>query len=131
MKRPTTPTLVVLVGLGDLLFTAVLFGAQLADIGADGVFGAVMFDERAGANAAALWFAMKGGMLVIVGLVARAYQDVTGSLPQVPGWVLAALGVAGAIVAPVSGFWVYIALGALWVRDSRRKPSSRVAPHST
>jgi hypothetical protein len=120
MRRPTTPELVLVVGLGDLLFTAVLFATQLAEIGADGVFGAVAFDERAGGGAAALWFAMKGGMLIVVGLVARAYEKLAGTLPQAPGWVLAALGVAGAIVAPVSGFWVYIALGAVWVYDARR-----------
>jgi hypothetical protein len=119
MRRPKTSTLVILCGLGDLLFTALLFANQLVTIGTDGVFGAVMFDERADPQAAALWFAMKGGLLVVVGLVARAYQNLTGSLPQTPGWVLAAVGVAGAIVAPVSGFWVYIALGALWVHDSR------------
>jgi uncharacterized protein DUF6463 len=120
MTRPTTATLVLLVGLGDLLFTAVLFANQLAAIGADGVFGAVMFSERAGGQAAALWFAIKGGMLIVVGLLARAYENLAGTLPQAPGWVLTVLGVAGAIVAPVSGFWVYIALGALWVHDARR-----------
>ena len=123
MTRPKTATLVLLVGLGDLLFTAVLFASQLAAIGADGVFGAVMFSERADGQAAALWFAMKGGMLIVVGLIARAYENLAGTLPQAPGWVLAALGVAGAIVAPVSGFWVYIALGALWVHDARARPS--------
>jgi hypothetical protein len=119
MRRPTTGTLVLFVGLGDLLFTVVLFAAQLADIGKNGVFGVVMFDERAGANAAALWFAMKRGMLVVVGLTARAYERVGRALPPAPGWALAALGVAGAIVAPISGFWAYIALGALWVHDAR------------
>ena len=121
MRRPTTGTLVLLVGLGDLLFTAFLFGAELADIGADGVFGAVGFADRAGREAAAVWFGMKGGMLVVVGLTARAYEKLGRALPPAPGWVLAALGVAGAIVAPISGFWVYILLGALWVYDSRRQ----------
>jgi hypothetical protein len=111
---------VLFVGLGDVLFTAVLFAAQLADIGAHGVFGAVGFDERAGGEAAALWFAMKGGMLVVIGLTARAFEKLGRALPQAPGWVLAALGAVGATVAPVSGFWLYILLGALWVYDSRR-----------
>jgi hypothetical protein len=121
MKRPTTATLVLLVGLGDLIFTGVLFTGQLAAIGAHGVFGAVTFSDRAGPQAAALWFAVKGGMLVIVGLLARAYENIAGRLPQAPGWILATVGVAGVIIAPVSGFWVYIALGGLWVYDARRR----------
>jgi hypothetical protein len=78
-----------------------------------------MFDERAGEEAAALWFAAKGVMLVMVGQLARAHERLAGTLPAAPGWLLVALGGMGAIVAPISGFWVYIALGALWVSDSR------------
>jgi hypothetical protein len=33
--------------------------------------------------------------------------------------VLLALGAAGGGIAPISGFWVYLALGSLWVSDSR------------
>ena len=109
----------LLVGLGDIFLTFVLFAGQVADIGSAGVLGAVMFDERAGGEAAAVWFAMKGGMLVIVGQLARTHERLVGTLPAAPGWVLVVLGGIGAVVAPISGFWVYIALGALWVHDSR------------
>ena len=119
MRRPTTGTLVLLVGLGDILFTVILFASQLADIGSAGVLGAVMFDERAGEKAAALWFAVKGVMLVMVGQLARAHERLAGTLPAAPGWLLIALGGIGAVVAPISGFWVYIALGTLWVSESR------------
>jgi hypothetical protein len=110
---------VLLTGLGDMLFVPVLFRGQLADMGSAGVLGTVMFDERASPNAAALWFASKGALLVALGQFARAHQKVTGTLPPAPGWVLIALGAAGGIIAPISGFWVYLGLGSLWVSDSR------------
>jgi hypothetical protein len=34
--------------------------------------------------------------------------------------MLIALGATGGVVAPIPGFWVYLALGLLWVSDSRR-----------
>jgi hypothetical protein len=119
MRRPTTGTLVLLTGLGDMLFVPVLFREQLAEIRSAGVRGTVMFDERAGPKAAALWFASKGALLVALGQFARAHQRITGTLPATPGWVLLALGAAGGGIAPISGFWVYLALGSLWVSDSR------------
>jgi len=114
---------VLLIGLGDILFVPVLFSQQLADIGSGGVLGAVMFDERAGPKAAALWFASKGALLVALGQFARTHQRQTGRLPAAPGWLLITLGAIGGILAPISGSWVYIALGALWVSDSRTAAS--------
>ena len=119
MGRPSTGTLVLLVGLGDILFVPVLFTRQLSDIGSAGVFASVKFSERAGEPAAAVWFAAKGVLLVMVGQLARRHERLTGTLPSAPGWLLAALGAAGVGVAPISGFWVYTALGALWISDSR------------
>lgn len=78
-----------------------------------------MFDERASPKAAALWFASKGTLLVALGQFARAHQRLTGTLPAAPGWALVALGAGGAMIAPISGFWVYVALGSVWVADSR------------
>jgi Family of unknown function (DUF6463) len=119
VRRPTTGTLVLLTGIGDMLFVPVLFRGQLGEIGSDGVLGTVMFNERASPKAAALWFASKGALLVALGQFARTHQRVTGTLPATPGMVLVGLGAAGVIMAPISGFWVYIALGSLWVSDSR------------
>ena len=119
MRRPTTGTLALLTGLGDMLFVPLLFRGQLAEISSARVLGTVMFDERASPKAAALWFASKGALLVALGQFARSHQRLTGTLPATPGWVLIALGTAGGMVAPISGSWVYIALGSRWVSDSR------------
>jgi Mn2+/Fe2+ NRAMP family transporter len=113
-----TGTLALVIGVGHVILTLLLFPTQLADMVSAGVVASVRFGERAGEQAAAVWFAVNGVLLVIVGLLARVHQK-TSTLPASPGWLLAALGVVGAVVAPVSGFWVYIVLGALWISDSR------------
>jgi Family of unknown function (DUF6463) len=109
---------VLLTGLGDMVFAPVLFRRQVADMSSAGVLGTVLFEERASPNAAALWFASKGVLLVALGQFARTHQRLTGTLPTAPGLVLIALGATGGIIAPISGFWTYIALGSLWVSDS-------------
>jgi hypothetical protein len=108
-----------LTGLGDLLLVPVLFRGQLGEIGSAGVLGTVMFDERASSKAAAVWFASKGALLVALGQFARVHQRLTGTLPETPGWVLMALGATGGTIAPISGFWVYLALGWLCLRLTR------------
>jgi hypothetical protein len=119
MKHPSTGTLVLVTGCADVLFTPVLFKEQLAAMRSGKVAGTVMFDERASPKAAALWFASKGALLVGLGQLAQAHQRKMGTLPATPGWVLIALGAVGGTVAPISGFWVYVALGSVWVSDSR------------
>lgn len=117
-----TGLLVLLVGVGHILLAALLFADQLADIASAGVVAALAFDERASEEAAAVWFTVNGALLVMVGQLARVHQRVGGTLPASPGWLLLGLGVLGALVAPVSGFWAYIALGVLWVSDSDSSP---------
>jgi len=112
-----TGLLVLLVGLGHLVLVVLLFAGPIGDIVSDGVIAAVPFDERASSEAAAVWFTVNGVLLIMLGQVARAVQAGGSSLPPSPGWVLIGLGVAGAAVAPISGFYVYVALGALWVSD--------------
>jgi pheromone shutdown protein TraB len=126
MKRPEFParvprdtgTLVLLVGIGHVFLAVLLFAGQFADIVTGGVLGAVPFNQRAGQEAAAIWFTVNGVLLVMLGQLARVHQR-TARLPASPGWLFIGLGAAGEVLAPVSGFLVYVALGILWVRDSR------------
>jgi len=119
MRQPIVGTLVLIVGVADVALSAVLFVDQLTGIAKAGFIGAVMFGERAGPEAAALWFAVKGALLVIVGVLARGYERLGRSLPSGPGWLLAAVGLVGGLIAPVSGFWIYLVLGVLWIVESR------------
>jgi pheromone shutdown protein TraB len=94
-----TGTLALVVGVGHVILTLLLFPTQLADMVSAGVVASVRFNERAGEQAAAVWFAVNGVLLMIVGLLARVHQE-TSRLPASPGWLLAVL-------------------GALWIFDSR------------
>src|SRR3981189_2497025 len=99
MRRPIVGMLVLIVGVIDVALSAVLFVDQLTAIAKAGFVGAVMFGERAGPEAAALWFAVKGVLLVIVGVLARGYERLGRSLPRGPGWLRAGLGLIGGLVA--------------------------------
>jgi hypothetical protein len=110
---------VLVIGVGHVLLAVFLFAGPLADIVSAGLIAAVPFNERASEVGAAVWFTVNGVLLVMLGQLARAYQRRAGRLPASPGWLFIGLGVAGATVAPVSGFWVYVALGGLWLSDSR------------
>jgi hypothetical protein len=114
-----TGLLVLGVGLGHVVLAVLLFADPIGDIISAGVIAAVLFDERASAEAAAVWFTVNGVLLIMLGQLARAFQARGDSLPPSPGWLFIGLGVAGAAVAPISGFYVYVALGALWVSDSK------------
>jgi hypothetical protein len=131
MKRPqlvraasrVTGPLVLIVGVGHLFLAVLLFAEPLADIASEGVAAAIPFDERASEEGAAVWFTVNGVLLVMLGQLARVHRRLGGALPASPGWLFIGLGAVGAVVAPVSGFWVYIVLGALWVADSRSQPT--------
>jgi len=110
---------VLLVGVGHVFLAGLLFADPFGDIVSSGVIAAVPFDARASEEGAALWFTVNGVLLVMLGQLARAHQLHAGRLPASPGWLLVGLGLCGAVAAPVSGFWVYLALGTLWISDSR------------
>ncbi len=114
-----TGLLVLLVGVGHVLLAGLLFADQFASIASAGVLGSIPFGERASDEAAAIWFTVNGVLLVTLGQLARLDQRLGRTLPASPGWLLIGLGAIGAAVAPVSGFYVYIVLGTLWVSDSR------------
>jgi len=114
-----TGLFVELVGVGHLVLAVVLFAGPLRDIVSGGVIASVPFNERASEEAAAVWFTESGALLIILGQVSRVFQANGGRLPPSPGWLFIAIGATGAAVAPISGFWVYLGLGSLWVSDSR------------
>jgi hypothetical protein len=110
---------VLVVGVGHVFLAGLLFADPFAHIASSGLLAAVPFHARATEQGAALWFIVNGVLLIMLGQLARVHQLQAGRLPAPPGWLLAGLGLGGAVVAPVSGFWVYLALGTLWITDSR------------
>jgi len=60
------------------------------------------------------WFLFTGFALLILGDLARRMENRGAILPASLGWQLLALGVAGAVLIPASGFWLLIPQGA-WI----------------
>ena len=77
----------------------------------------------------AVWFVLFGVMLFICGLSIDALEGASANhVPKFLGWCLLALGVLGAALMPVSGFWLIFppAIAVL-----ARKPSTALAEIQT
>ena len=70
---------------------------------------------------------MFGAMTLILGGLVHWAQDRTGTLPSFLGWSLLALGLAGVVLMPFSGFWMILPLAVLMVVVARRGPLEDVA----
>ena len=109
----------LLVGTGLLHIALGLAGGAkpLAGIRRDGVTNAVdPHPERQ----AWVWYMFTGWLLVALGQVVRWGQRRDGVLPAALGWHLTAIGAVGAILMPLSGFWLILAQGVLALRTARR-----------
>ena len=119
--------LLIGVGAGHLLVGAVLFHAPLAAIAHHGVVNTVPlgvdFDRQA-----AFWFLFASPMTFLLGhLTNRALARQDAPFVRVVGWNLLGMGVVGAAVMPVSGFWLLLALAPLFLREARRLDGWRSA----
>jgi len=109
----------VLIGLGILhtVVFAVILSEVLVDILKSGVFNSIgadpVYTARGLAWYGGLWF---GGMMILFGCLAHSWIKATGRpLPRYVGWVLAALGLVGAVLEPISGAPLVLLLGLLIV----------------
>ena len=123
MRRLCGPLLMA-TGALDLLYALVFHARQVAAIGRDGFFDAVdpnaaflTFDRET-----AFWHLMFGATALILGGLVHWSQDRTGTLPSFLGWSLLALGLAGVVLMPFSGFWIVLLLAVLMVVVARRGP---------
>lgn len=107
MRRLSGPLLMA-TGVLDLLYVLVFHFRQLAAIAGDGFFGAVEFDPSQLDRETAFWHLTFGAMVVILGGLVHWTQSRTGTLPSFLGCSLLALGLFGAILVPVSGFWLVL-----------------------
>lgn len=121
MKRLSGPLLMA-TGVLDLLYVLVFHYRQLAAIAGDGFLGAVEPDAAFATfdRETAFWHLAFGLMAVILGALIHWAQARTGTLPAFLGWSLLALGAAGVILMPVSGFWVLLPQAAMMILVSRR-----------
>ena len=107
MRRLSGPLLMA-TGVLDLLYVLVFHFRQLAAIAGDGFFGAVELHPSQLDRETAFWHLTFGAMVVILGGLVHWTQSRTGTLPAFLGWSLLALGLFGAILVPVSGFWLVL-----------------------
>jgi hypothetical protein len=128
MRRLCGPLLMA-TGALDLLYVLVFHARQVAAIAQGGFFNAVdpnaafsTFDRET-----AFWHLMFGAMALILGGLVHWAQDRTGTLPSFLGWSLLALGLAGVVLMPFSGFWMILPLAVLMVVVARRGPLEDVA----
>ena len=128
MRRLCGPLLMA-TGALDLLYVLVFHARQVAAIAQDGFFDAVdpntafsTFDRET-----AFWHRMFGATALILGGLVHWSQDQTGTLPSFLGWSLLALGLAGVVMMPFSGFWIILPLAVLMVVVARRGPLEDVA----
>lgn len=103
MRRWIGPWLMGVAGI-HTGFAVAAFGGVLRDVVARGVFNAVGTDPTVGA---VIWCVLFGAMLFVCGLAVAALDRATGGeLPRPLGWGLLALATVGAVLMPVSGFWL-------------------------
>ena len=127
MRRWIGPLLMA-TGVLDILYVFVFHYRQLAAIAGDGFFNAVEPDVAYATfdREMAFWHLTFGLMAVILGALIRWTQARTGTLPAFLGWSLLALGAAGVVLMPVSGFWV-LPQAVMMILVSRRASPGAVA----
>ncbi len=125
MRRLSGPLLMA-TGVLDLLYVLVFHSRQLAAIAQDGFFDAVELNPAQFDRETAFWHMMFGVMFVVLGALVHWTQARTGTLPAFLGWALLALGMAGVILMPASGFWLVLPQAVLMLVVARRG-RSRIA----
>jgi hypothetical protein len=124
MRRLSGPLLLA-TGVLDLLYVLVFHSRQLAAIAGDGFFGAVELDPSQLGRETAFWHLTFGAMVVILGGLVHWTQSRTGTLPAFLGWSLLALGLFGAILVPVSGFWLVLPQAVMMLVVARREATAK------
>ena len=125
MRRLSGPLLMA-TGVLDLLYVLVFHSRQLAAIAQDGFFDAVELNPAQFDRETAFWHMIFGVTLLMLGGLTHWAQAQTGTLPAFLGWALLALGVAGVILMPLSGFWLLLPQAVLMIVVARRG-RSRIA----
>ena len=126
MHRLVGPALMA-TGAVHLLAGLIFYPLPLAAIAQDGFFGAVELSPARFDREAAFWYMMSGAMFSVLGGLVHWAQARTGTLPVILGWSLLAIGVAGVILMPASGFWAISLLAALMLAMARRGRSGSAA----
>jgi uncharacterized membrane protein len=128
-----TPLFLFATGVGHVLVGLALFHEPLAAIWRDGIVNSIGAQLVPGAQSwlapvrprfereAAFWFLLFGPCLWMLGQITRrAVERPDPGLLRIVAWNLLGMGVLGALIMPVSGFWILIALAPLVLRVATR-----------
>ena len=129
MRRLSGPLLMA-TGVLDLLYVLVFHSRQLAAIAQDGFFDAVELNPPQLDRETAFWHLMFGVMFVVLGALVHWTQARTGTLPAFLGWSVLALGMAGVILMPLSGFWLLLPQAVLILAVARQGRSRIAVPET-
>ncbi|MDQ0876254.1 hypothetical protein QFZ77_004913 [Paenibacillus sp. V4I3] len=94
----------------------ILFWKPISEMVKAGIWNSVdsSFDRSA-----AIWFLFFGVLLWIIGRMIRWMTKEKGlAIPRFVGWHILILSVVGAIIMPISGFWLVIPQGLYFIRKS-------------
>jgi uncharacterized membrane protein len=83
-------------------------GAMLSD-------GVGAIDQPHDDRIAALWFMFSGALMFVIAGFAFWSVKRVGALPRFLGFTFLPLGVAGGLIMPLSGFWLYIPVSLVLV----------------
>ena len=119
MRRLNGPLLMATAVL-DLLYVLVFHSRQLAAIAQGGFFDAVELNPPQFDRETAFWHMIFGVTLLMLGALTHWAQARTGTLPAFLGWSLLALGMAGVILMPLSGFWLLLPQAVLILAVARQ-----------
>jgi hypothetical protein len=113
-------------GVGHALVGVVLFSEPLGAMVREGFLSTVRYGQFD--RAAAFWFLLFSPICVLLGqMVAHAMDRGDRWLLTVIGWNLLGMGVVGALIMPLSGFWILIAIAPLVFRLARTLPAGPAA----
>ena len=112
------PQLLMLTGIGHTLLGLVLFREPLAAIVNEGFVSTIRYGQFD--RTTAFWFLLFGPACVLLGqLVGHAFKRNDRWTLTLIGRNLLSMGVGGALVMPISGFWILIVLALPVLRAAR------------
>ncbi|MGW1892295.1 DUF6463 family protein [Streptomyces sp. NPDC002004] len=115
--RLWVPRLMLAAAVVHMTVGGIVSYAHWSGMVSDGLWNAVRNDDYA--RMTTLWFMISGVAFFGLGLLARRSVIATGTVPKETGWILLALGIAVAVLEPVSGGWSLVVIGVLALVTSR------------
>lgn len=124
LSKPWVGGAILLIGALHLGSSLVLYGPSLASIVTGGVINTLDSDPAAlELRAAGFWFVCAGLIVVLVGLLVGWTERRWGTVPGFLAPSLIVITAFGVLIAPTSGFWLFLMPAALafWKHRHRRR----------